>query len=94
MTAQTIPFPRARKRGAKVRNGPSAAILRFPKSLPERYLELLMLDHSPGMEGAMRSVVATWFERDSYQYLEERFHDRVASKQADLRRQLELLDRL
>ena len=30
MTAQTIPFPRARKRGAKVRSGPCAPVIAFP----------------------------------------------------------------
>ena len=38
MTAQTIPFPRERKRGAKVRNGPLADMLKFPDSLRELWL--------------------------------------------------------
>jgi len=94
MSAYISRFPLQRKRGPKKRLGASATILQFPKSLPERYLDLVMLDYGPSVEGAMRSVISGWFERDSYRYLEERFHDRVASKQAELRRQLEFLDRL
>jgi len=30
MSAQTIPFPRAKKRGAKVKRGPCAVLLQFP----------------------------------------------------------------
>ena len=56
MSAHTLPFPPARKHGAKVRNRPMATILRFPDQHRELWLTFMMLPSNGHPREAWESI--------------------------------------
>ena len=96
MTAQTIPFPRARKRGAKVRIGPMARIYKLPTSLVNRWIAYMLIgarpEEKPGdNERYYRSIFDVLSERSTPEEIRANLDAQIQRRREVLKRELTAL---
>jgi len=99
MTATIARLPVQRKRGPKVRKGPCASVVEFPKSLESRWIAFFMVnarpEDAPGdNERTFRSHVAVMRMISTHDEMRERLDERIQYKRDELERQLAELDRI